>query len=62
MTYAQQLPIIAAQHRLEMQAAERERAASRHRAHGVACAENRRIMLTEFIQRIANQPEPPHGR
>lgn len=52
MNYADQLPIIAAQYRAELSSLERERMANRNKAHGVACEENRRIMLAEFFERI----------
>lgn len=52
MSYADQLPILAAQHREELRTIERERARSAHKMHGLMCEENRHAMWLEFAKRV----------
>ena len=52
MSYADQLPIIAAQHREELSNIERERARNAHKKHGTMCRDVRQAMLDEFIERV----------
>lgn len=59
MSYADQLPVIAAQYRAELSAIERERMASRFKSHGIACEENRRIMWSTFAERIRTMEHKP---
>lgn len=60
MSYADQLPIIAAQHREELSNIERERARNAHKMHGLMCEENRHAMWLEFANhvRIGNVVSP----
>lgn len=52
MSYADQLPIIAAQHREELSNIERERARNAHKKHGTMCEEARHAMWLEFAKRV----------
>lgn len=52
MSYADTLPIMAAQHREELRAIERERARTAHKMHGLMCAEVRKAMLEDFYDRV----------
>lgn len=57
MSYADQIPERNAQYRAELSAIERERMLNRHKKHGIACEENRRLMVAEFIERISNMEQ-----
>lgn len=52
MSYAEQLPIIAAQHREKLSNIERERARNAHKKHGTMCRDVRQAMFDEFIERV----------
>jgi hypothetical protein len=52
VSYADQLPIIAAQHREEMRAIERERARNAYKMHNTMCEEARHAMWLEFANRV----------
>lgn len=62
MSYASTLPALAAQQRAELRAIERERAMNSHRAHGAMCEENRRLMWSDFVRRIASAPQKDEAK
>lgn len=52
MSYANQLPDLAAQQREELSSIERERARNAHKKHGTMCRDVRQAMFDEFIERV----------
>lgn len=55
MSYLDQLREDGRRQREEDRAAERERMISRHKKHGLMCAENRHAMWLEFAERERNR-------